>query len=182
MSVPTLKGEPVKRALILCLILVCAVPLAAWSQDAAPASSHRKATLELLEVMGLEKNAMAGASAMLNVMLDQNEELQPYRDVFMKWAETTLSWDKIGPCMTELYMKTFTEAEIRELIAFYRTPTGKKTLETMPMLMQEGAKIGADIAQEHQGELEAAIMARQKELSAAEPEGGEDDEKPPHLD
>ncbi len=170
-----------RRALILCLTLTCLVPLAAWSQDAKP-SSHRQATLELLQVMGLEKNAMAGAQAMLNVMLDQNKEMEPFRDVFLNWAESTMSWDKMAPRMTDLYMQTFTEAEVRELIAFYKTPTGQKTLDQMPVLMQEGAKIGADLAKEHQGELEEAIKARAAELAKAadEPEDEEADEtKPP---
>jgi hypothetical protein len=171
----------VRRALIPCLILTCLVPLAAWSQDAKP-SSHRQATMELLEVMGLEKNALAGAQTMLNVMLSQNAEMEPYRDIFMKWAESTMDWDKMAPRMADLYMQTFTEAEVRELIAFYKTPLGRKTLDQMPVLMEEGAKIGADLAKEHQGELEEAIKARAAELakSAAEPEDEEADEaKPP---
>lgn len=182
----TLKGEPVRRALILCLTLVCLVPLvpmAAWSQDAKP-SSHRQATLELLQVMGVERNAMAGAQAMLNVMLDQNAEMEPFRDIFVKWAESTLSWERMGPRMTELYMQAFTEAEVRELTAFYKTPTGQKTLAQMPMLMQEGAKIGSDLAKEHQSELEEAIKARAAELGkTAEPEEEKDAEEaePPVL-
>lgn len=169
-----------KRIVALCLLLACVLPLAVWSQGAKPASSHREATLELLRVMDVEKNAMAGAQAMLNVMFEQNASLEPYRDVLVKWAEKTLSWEQMGPRMTELYMKSFTEAEARELIAFYKTPTGQKTLQQMPVLMQEGAKIGADLAKEHQGELEAAVQARQKELSDVLEPGAAEETPPPN--
>jgi hypothetical protein len=167
-----------KRAATLCLILTCLVPLAAWSEDAKPISSHRQAALELLQVMGVEKSAVAGAQVMLGVMLDSNSQMEPYRDVMIKWAGNTLSWEKMGPRMTDLYMKAFTEAEIRELIAFYKTPTGQKTLQQMPMLMQEGAKIGSELAQEHQGELEEAIKARAKELGLGGDEPAADEEEP----
>jgi hypothetical protein len=168
-----------KRILALCLLLACTAPLAAWSEDAKPISSHREATQELLRVMDAEKNAEAGAQAVFNVMIQQNAQLKPFEDVLVKWVKETLSWDRMGPRMTDLYMRTFTEAEIRELIVFYKTPTGKKTLEKMPMLMQEGMQIGADLAKEHQGELEAAIKARQQELSEMLEPGAE--ETPPNL-
>jgi hypothetical protein len=37
-----------------------------------------------------------------------------------------------------LYAASFTEAELREIVAFYRSPAGRKTLEVMPVLMQQG--------------------------------------------
>jgi uncharacterized protein len=36
-----------------------------------------------------------------------------------------------------LYAKFFTEEELKDLIAFYRSPTGKKTIEVMPRLFAE---------------------------------------------
>lgn len=41
----------------------------------------------------------------------------------------------------QLYMSVYTEAEINELIAFYESPIGQKTLEKMPLLMQESMAI-----------------------------------------
>ena len=165
-----------KRTLILCLVLACAAPLAAWSQDAKPASSHRQVTEELLQVMGVEKTSVDAATAYFDVMVEQNAAMADYKDVMVKWVKNTLSWEKMGPRMTDLYMQTFTEGEIRELIAFYKTPVGQKTLQQMPVLMQEGMKIGTDLAKEHQGELEEAIKARQKELSEMLPPAEEDAE------
>ena len=36
-----------------------------------------------------------------------------------------------------LYAKTFSEEELGQMLAFYRTPVGRKTIEVMPSLMQE---------------------------------------------
>ena len=38
-----------------------------------------------------------------------------------------------------LYDKTFSEEELRQMITFYRTPVGRKSIEVMPSLMQEAA-------------------------------------------
>jgi hypothetical protein len=179
-----LKGDVVKRIVALCLVLACAAPLAAWSQDAKPSSSHREATEELLRIMGVEETSKSAAQSFFDAMTQQNPGMEDYRDVLMKWATDTLSWEKMGPRMTDLYMRTFTESEIRELTAFYKTPIGQKTLQKLPALMQEGMQIGMELAQEHQGELEAAIKARQKELSdmlepGAKNADEEADSKPP---
>lgn len=44
--------------------------------------------------------------------------------------------------MVRLYAQHFSEAEIGQLIAFYRTPVGRKTIEVMPQLMSEGQRFG----------------------------------------
>lgn len=36
-----------------------------------------------------------------------------------------------------VYDKSFTEAELRDIIAFYRTPTGQKTVKQIPQLMKD---------------------------------------------
>lgn len=45
-----------------------------------------------------------------------------------------------------LYDKYFSEEELREMLAFYRTPVGRKSIEVMPSLMQEaGAGVEAAV-------------------------------------
>ena len=39
-----------------------------------------------------------------------------------------------------LYDKTFSEEELRQMVTFYRTPVGRKTIEVMPSLMQQAAE------------------------------------------
>ena len=38
-----------------------------------------------------------------------------------------------------LYDKYFSEEELRQMVTFYRTPVGRKSIEVMPSLMQEAA-------------------------------------------
>ena len=58
--------------------------------------------------------------------------------------------------MVDLYARYFTEQEIRDLIDFYQTPTGQKSIAVMPALMQDsmeageawGRKVGERVAKE----------------------------------
>jgi uncharacterized protein len=40
-----------------------------------------------------------------------------------------------------LYDKFFTTEEVKDLVAFYKTPTGKKVIETMPLLFKESHEL-----------------------------------------
>jgi len=44
----------------------------------------------------------------------------------------------LAEAYTPLFDARFTEGELREIVAFYRSPAGRKVLASMPVLMQEG--------------------------------------------
>ena len=154
-----------KRLTVVTMLVLALLPLAAWGAE--PGASHRQAAAELLRMMDMEKAMLSGSNAMLDAQIHSNPALAPYRDVFQKWVGKYLTWDAVGPRMTDLYMQAFTEPELRDLIAFYKTPTGRKSLEKMPALMQQGAQLGMEVAQQHKAELEEMIRARKAELEKA---------------
>jgi len=140
--------------------------LASAGHAAEPYSaSHRQAAADLLLETGAKENAVAGASAMVDAMIQGNPMLAPYRDVLVSWSEKVMTWENMKPRMVDLYASTFSEQELRDLAAFYKTPLGAKSLRVLPELVQKGAQIGADLAMEHQGELQAMLEARAAELA-----------------
>ena len=161
-----------KRLTLTTAFLLCLSPLAAWC---AEPDSHRQAAAELLKVMNMENSMIAAASSVLDAQAQSNPGLAPYRDVIQKWLNKYLTWEAVGPRMTVLYEEAFTEPEIRDMIAFYKTPTGQKTLAKMPVLLQQGMQIGMEVTQQHKAELETMIHARGEELEKAKkkPEGGD---------
>jgi uncharacterized protein len=50
--------------------------------------------------------------------------------------------EEVTDQIVEVYARHFTGDELRQVTAFYRTPTGQKLLEEMPALMQESMTIG----------------------------------------
>jgi uncharacterized protein len=157
-----LKGNDMRHCILTCILAVgICVPVAAADD---PSETHKKAATELLELINLEESMMGGAAAMTDVMVQQNPTLRPYRDVLLKWTEKYMTWEAFGPKVIELYTESFTEPELRDLIAFYKTPTGQKALALMPELARRGAMLGAEVANEHQEDLQQMISERAAQL------------------
>jgi len=144
--------------------------LLATGANGEPNQSHREKATELLLLIGAERQAMAGAAAMAEAMLQGNPMLAPYRDVLLEWTGNVMTWENMEPAMVEIYVDTYTEQELSELIEFYTTPLGKKTLEVTPELVRRSALVGGGLAERHQAELEAMIRERAAKLESFQPD------------
>ena len=128
------------------------------------ASSYDQAVMEMLKVVRADQQMVTGAEGMADAMTSSNPMLLPFRDVIVDWAKKYLTWDAMLPEMIKAYKDTYTESEIRELIAFYKTPLGQKMLTSTPELAKKAMIIGAGIGQAHSDDLRQMIEARAKEL------------------
>jgi hypothetical protein len=70
-----------------------------------------------------------------------------------RWAAHEIVWDDIKPQLAAIYVREFSEDELRQLLAFYRTPVGAKTLSRFPVIMAEGGRIGQAYAESKQASL-----------------------------
>jgi hypothetical protein len=77
----------------------------------------------------------------------------------MKFFDENFKWEEVKPKVAELYTKNFTEQELREIVDFYNTPTGKKAVEKLPALLQEAMKDGMAKVQKNMPELQRKIGA-----------------------
>lgn len=157
---------------LACLALLAAAsstPNAVVAQNggAATVSAERLAMArELLDLLQMETIMKGSSEMMIEAQLSGNPMLTPYRDVLTTWAQKYLTWQVMGDRIASVYAETFTEGELRDLVIFYRTPTGQKLARATPGLMQKGAEVGEAVAREHQAELVALVQERSKELAA----------------
>ena len=83
-------------------------------------------------------------------------------DTYQAKANTALDqaigWDKLKPDMIKLYTDNFSEQELKDLVAFYQSPLGKKVLEKMPVVTQKSAQMT-------QQKLESAVPVVNKLLA-----------------
>lgn len=112
-------------------------------------TSKEVKTKELLELMG----ATDSMKQMLPVVIEQVKAQYPnvshsYWDKFKNKIDTNELIDLIVP----VYNKYYTEAEIDQLVQFYKTPIGQKVRKVTPQVsvesMQAGQQWGMKIAQE----------------------------------
>lgn len=153
--------------LLLSVLTVAVIALASSHAIAQQKPTPEKAALikELLEVTGSTKGVQevadmmmsfqqAEAEKMISSMVDDDKTFTAEEKTQLK--ERTIDGLKrmtvrlneffvkeidLGKAMDEiavpLYDRNFTEAELRDLIAFYRSSTGQKTISVMPKLMME---------------------------------------------
>ena len=155
---------------ILAAVLFLCLPLAALGQQAkAPSASHIQAAEELFATMKMEELMSQAIDSMLEAQMAQNPEMRKVEDVLRDFLNKYSSWKALKEPLTAIYVETFTEAELREINAFYRTPTGQKAVTVMPALFQKAAAMGQELAQEHIGELQEAAKKKLAEDGEKKP-------------
>ncbi len=148
------------------LLVAASMVLAAAAAPArADEKSHRAAAAELLEVANMQKAMASGIDRAISLQLKVNPRLEPVKEVLRKFFEKHISYDAIKDEMIDVYVAEFTEDELKEISAFYRTPAGKKAIEKIPTLMQKGGEIGTKHVQEHAGELKEMIEAELRKVN-----------------
>jgi hypothetical protein len=130
------------------------LPLIACSASLADEASHREAAIRVLEITKADKAMLGGFQAMVDpIVADMRQRGMPeaaaqeVKDAINKWFTEEIKWEDIKPKMADIYVQQFSESELKELIAFYQTPTGQKAIEKLPTVMQQGAIVGREYAQ-----------------------------------
>lgn len=131
----------------------------------ADAESMKEAE-QLLQIMGTEAALEQSMSQMVDVQLQQNPALAPYKGVMMEFFNKYTSYDSLKLEMAEAYSEAFTMAELQEINAFYASDVGQKVVEQMPQLMAEGAQMGISRVQDNIGELQTMIKAESERIQA----------------
>jgi len=139
--------------LVLAVLLCAAYAGGAYATDEVSAG-ERKKILELMGVMGVKNITRQVSMSVAKQLAYGLKQAQP--DIDRKAFEIVLSVsdevlaarsDELMGKMVPLYASHFTESDLDELLAFYRSPIGRKTSETMPGLMQESMELVATESQ-----------------------------------
>lgn len=139
------------------------------SISSADTESEKQAE-RLLDIMGLDQVLEQSIIQMLEVQLQQNPTLVPYKTVMLEFFAKHMSYESLKPEMMKIYSEAFTAGELKEIISFYATDVGKKTIEKMPTLMAQGAQIGTTRVQENMGELQEMIKAESERIQNSQTE------------
>jgi hypothetical protein len=136
----------------------------------ARAPSRRRAAAEqLLNLMEMEKMMSQSVDQMLAMQMKQSPGMAQYEPQMRAFLSKYMSWGTVKEDMVKIYMAEFTEPEIKELIKFYQTDVGKKTVQKMPTLLAKSAELSQKRMQEHMPELQQAIQGSAAAQSPAAP-------------
>jgi hypothetical protein len=146
------------------LLLGCALllPARAAVQETArttpPTAGQMAAARELLDAMHLQDVSAAAVKMALDEQIRADPQLEPYRAVMNAWGSEIFASEEAKTAFATLYAGAFSEADLRQLVAFYRTPLGQRLANAQVTLAAKGAEVGRALATARQADLMARIQ------------------------
>jgi uncharacterized protein len=130
---------------LFALLLFCG-PLLAEVVSPDPA-------LELADLIGGKTQYTQLSHQVLGDMIRKQPAMARYQGVVQRWAREYLTWGRMRAELAQTYHSHFTGAEIRDMVLFFRTPSGQKYVRYTPLLREEMVRIGQRLAREQQPRL-----------------------------
>ncbi len=132
-------------------------PLVGAENTAKHSEADYQVAYMALEAMQLSRSLRQTLSSTLEMQLKSNPQLLPVRDVLESFLTKYLNYENLKQRYADLYLDVFTAEELKEMIAFYQTPLGRKIVSKGPELTVRAMKIGQNIVLEHSSELQEAL-------------------------
>ncbi len=121
---------------------------------------------KFLDLSGTESFMQQTFEAGLKPSLDQMKSKGAPADLVesihteaRNYFQENFKWEEMRPQLAKLYTAAFTEAELAEIIAFYETPTGQKTLAKLPALTQQSMQLSMSGVQANMPEFQRRVGA-----------------------
>ena len=144
-------------------VILLSAFLTVWpALSSADNKSHRQATMELLELTEMQRKIEASVDNVLALQLGQNPALREHEELMREFLEQNIGWNAMKEDIIAMYMQSFTESELKEINAFYATPTGHKLITQLPELIQQRDQLAMQRMQDNIGELQQRISNKQQ--------------------
>lgn len=151
-------GTPMKTKLIAAFL--CAT-LATSSVVAT--ETTKKPAYQLMEVLKVELIMQQSVMQMLAVQLHYNPFLAQHQETLYEYLYSKMGYTHLKDDLATMYSEMFTEAEINEMIKFYQSDTGQKSLMHIQRLVDKVTEIGAIRVQNSMPELLKMLDEDKKE-------------------
>jgi hypothetical protein len=145
--------------------LVVLLSLAFIACASADEASHQKAALDLVSLTDPEsvmKNSflrtMESTYARMKEKGSPDAMIAEFKQAMENWYNAEIKYDEIKPKIAALYAKAFTEAEIKDLTTFFKSPLGQKLQSQQPVILGESTQIGKAYAESKQGNLRETLQ------------------------
>lgn len=166
-----------KLALIRRLLLITEQKKNAEQRLEAMLSNMEETLPKVLANVIQDRTQLQGDELLQRVTTTAQRMVQRYRELLPSRVNIGEITEEIS---TNLYAKYYTEKELKDLIDFYQTPTGRKAIATLPQLTKEALAQSNDILLPEITQLLQEIMQEEfgPEPSKSEPEAEKAAPKP----
>jgi uncharacterized protein len=145
----------VRRLLIVACLLLLSVP-AARAEPPADAMEAARSLVTTMKLADQYKALLPAILLSLKPALTQDRpEIERDYDAMMPMMADVFTpyYASMVDGIAAIYAANFTAAELRDIEAFYRQPTGQKLLEKMPVISQQALAVGQEVGRKAADEL-----------------------------
>lgn len=122
------------------------LPLPDFDTSKLISDVHTQKVKELMKQLGVMDVAIMSVQSLLDKQAEEtNPFLQEFYGRMVKEMKTGRMYRYMEDAIIRIYRESFTVAEIDQLMVFYATPVGKKTISVLPALTQSGSREGEKI-------------------------------------
>lgn len=108
---------------------------------AEPTASHRAAAIGFLEAKGMPRLLERHCRTIVEKQISVEPSLAEHREKLLHFYRGAFGFDALKDDLAAIYAREYTEAELRELIRFYSSPVGKKSVAVEEKLVPEFAAL-----------------------------------------
>ena len=138
------------RRLAVILVASLLLPVSAHADDASKRAKleqlfnemHMDRTLKQT-MDAIEKSVVPMTQQMFgqDVPEPMKKEVADFQKQLFDLIEDQMGWKGMEPAYIEIYARNFTEEQIDDLVAFYKTPTGQALIDKVPTITAEAVPI-----------------------------------------
>ena len=129
--------------ILLLVVVMGGIAMAVQSDETATVSKSD----DIQKLMELMDAKAMGLQVMQTMMDSFNAVGSPVADGFLKDFMSEVNFDELVELTIPIYEKHFTHDDIKQMIAFYQSPIGKKLLKKQPAILKESMAVGIAWAQ-----------------------------------
>lgn len=142
-----------RAALVALLALIAAQPVVA--QNVPPTEDSVRHLLDLMQTRRTLDESMSTMDDYMQKAMGQARQTQgqtlnarqqqivdQFRTDMVSAIRDELAWSNIEPGIVSVYVKTFSQKEINDMVAFYSSPSGQSIANKLPLVSRQ---MGADV-------------------------------------
>ena len=141
------------------LVASFALLMLSSSARAEDNATHIQQVETLFKLTQMEKKVNESIDSIMQLQLGQNPQLASREQAIRAFFEKYIGWGALKSDITAMYVRTFSEGELKAINDFYITPAGQKVINALPGLVQERNQLAMMRLQQNIGELQKIIGA-----------------------
>lgn len=146
----------------LLLLVLFAVSMMAWPTTVS-AQTQSKEYQETLQKMLTISGGFASAEIMVPQLIEMMRQNMPgITEEFLKELSTAMTekfLNRMVEIMIPIYQKHLTLADLKQIIAFYESPIGKKWGAATPLISKESMQVGQQLGMEIAADIQKALQS-----------------------